>query len=188
VDILREDFEDVLCVSAWTPQFARATHGCLIAEINHSLDPLPEESVFKAWEYTQIGQRNINLEKLTDTSSTWLQTFDVPDTGGEPSNLSISVVTQKPSDFAELLHSLGLPENTAFATSQIVSVGLSETPIGPWTPTLRVRPDVGSSTTVFVSAKATQATPNTVQLVEVNERVEAPVIGGLLYVFLLPQG
>lgn len=187
VDIgAHEDFNDVLCVSSWTPRFERTTHGCLIAEIKHWLDPFPEEAFVDTW-LTQIGQRNIDLYKLPDSSKTWQTSFTVPDFRGEPPDLSVSLITKKPDEFDALLRTLGLPENTNFSASENVSVGLSETATGKWSKSLQLRPNPGTSKVVFFSAKASGTAKNTVQLVEVVEQSGATIIGGLLYVFVLPE-
>jgi hypothetical protein len=187
VDIAaHQDFEDVLCVSAWTPQFDRAIHGCLVAQINHWLDPLPEEEIFKAYQYTQIGQRNIDLQKLPTGPSEWQASFDVPSAEGEPSNLSINIVTERPPDFDALVHSLGLPSSTVFANDEAIAVGLSETPMGARKRSLSVRAPKGETSTVFISATANRRVANAIQLVEVKEVAGNNMIGGLLYVFRLP--
>jgi hypothetical protein len=182
-----EDFNDVLCVSSWTPQFDHAMHGCLIAEIKHWLDPFPEEAQFNTWDFTQIGQRNINLHKLADSATTWQTTFTVPDLRGEATDVSVSVVREKPIGFEGLLSTLGLPDDTAFSTAERVSVGLSEIATGELRSSLQLQPKPGTSTIVFLSAKANGKAESAVQLVEVVERVGPATIGGLLYVFVLPE-
>ena len=179
------NFEDVLCVTPWTPRFDKAVHGCLMAEVQHWLDPYPEADVFDASTYTQIGQRNISLHKLGDTP--WQRSFDVPAAGNEvaTSNLSLAILSAPPADFSGLRASLGLPPQVQFEGTPFLEAGLALSATSNPNSNLQLKVPSGTATKVYVSVRKKAAKPNALQLVQVVERINGVVVGGLTYAFLL---
>src|SRR5262249_33804044 len=108
--------EDVLCVAAWKPQFADNTHVCLVVEIDHPIDPVPASSIFDADTYTQIGQRNLVLNKLATVNFRWQRSFRVPFHPGGGTTVRTRVITERPTNYDDILRVIGLPKDTSFSS------------------------------------------------------------------------
>ncbi len=66
VDLEQNDVQDVLCLIPWIPTIVNDGHECVVAEVIHSLDPLPNPlpDEFDPSNYHQIAQRNLTVLEM----------------------------------------------------------------------------------------------------------------------------
>lgn len=69
------DVKEVLCVVPWVPVIVNNGHECLVAEVIHPADPLPQPlpDAFSPATYRQIAQRNINVLVMSQSMSRVIQ-------------------------------------------------------------------------------------------------------------------
>ncbi len=63
VDLDPGDVQDVLCLVPWVPTIVNDGHECVVAEVIHAADPLPNPlpDEFDPPSYNQIAQRNLSV-------------------------------------------------------------------------------------------------------------------------------
>ncbi|GLU55753.1 hypothetical protein [Dyadobacter frigoris] len=61
VSLAANDLQDVLCLTAWVPEFLNEGHECILAEAFHSTDPLPLSTDFNVSTDRHVAQRNLSV-------------------------------------------------------------------------------------------------------------------------------
>ncbi len=181
-DVAAGAVQEVLCLVPWVPVIVNDGHECLVAVANHTTDPLPSPlpDAFDPPAYRQVAQRNLSV---LAASTRMMLALTI---GGLPRLAKDVRVTAEVGGELDrrTLASLGL-RDVRPADEVCVEVGLHRQsscladgePIGE--AELAVRVPKGSSAATYVAIRARKLPKDQYQLVQIVERNEERVLGGL---------
>jgi len=175
--------QDALCLVPWIPMIVNGGHECLVAVANHPGSPLPNPlpDAFDPPTYPQVAQKNLTV--LVASMRPAMLTLTV--SGLQRADKSVLLTTDLGVELdANTLARLGL-RGLRPAKKPAVEVGLDrerrcvgdKDPIGKGKIELRI--PRGTSTAVYVTVRAKNLAHNEYQLVQIVERSEDKILGGL---------
>jgi hypothetical protein len=184
-DVAAGAAQEVLCLVPWVPVMVNDGHECLVAVATHPADPLPTPlpEAFDPPTYRQVAQRNLTV--LAPGTRTMVAL-----TIGGLARLDkeVRVSTEVGGELnRRTLASLGLRDLRP-AEERFVDVGLhrqagcigDDEPVGEAELSMRV--PRGSSAAVYVAVRAEKLPRDRYQLVQIVERNDEHVLGGLGFV------
>jgi hypothetical protein len=185
-DVPAGSAQDALCLVPWTPAIVNGGHECLVAVANHASDPLPSPlpDAFDPPTYSQVAQKNLTVLVAAMHASM----LSITIAGLQRADKSVTLTTELGGELdAGTLASVGL-RGLRPAKGPSVEVGLDverrcvgdKDPIGR--DRLELRVPRGTSAAVHAAIRAKNLAANEYQLVQIVERVEDKVLGGLCLV------
>ncbi len=183
-DIPAGGMQDVLCLVPWNPIIVNNGHECLIAVANHADDPLPSPlpDAFDPPTYRQVAQKNLTVLAVTKMQAAML-TITV--SGLQRADKFVVLTTEQGGELdAATLASLGLSRLQP-AKESIVEVSIDQKrhcpddDNGHEKDKIKLHVPKGTSTAVHVTVRARNLTENEYQFIQIVERSEDKVLGGL---------
>lgn len=182
-DVLAGGTQDALCLVPWIPTIVNGGHECLVAVANHPSNPLPSPlpDAFDPPTYPQVAQKNLTVLMASMRAAMLTLTLS----GLQRADKSVILTTELGGELdANTLASLGL-HGLRPAKKPGVEVGLErerrcvgdKDPIGKSKIELRI--PRGTSTAVQMAVRVKNLAHNEYQLVQIVERSENKVLGGL---------
>lgn len=193
VDVPAKGSQDVLCLVPWKPVIVNGGHECVLA-VAHSQseepplpDPLPLGFDFDPPSHDEIAQRNLSV----------VSAFAIPIiltiTAGPRSEKDVLISTELGGELSEeLLKELGLVGFEP-AGAEFVKVALNRQPaqVSRWEEApqeLRISLRPGESAGVYVSIRADRLPPEVYQLVNIIEKANGRVLGGITLAAVKDKG
>jgi hypothetical protein len=185
-DITAGGSQDVLCLVAWNPVIVNDGHECLVAVANNSSDPLPDPlpNEFDPPAFRQVAQRNLTVLTASVNASSNAITIE----GWRRADKAVVVTAEVGGALDETtLERLGIKDLQPAKENQ-VEVGLDHQPrcvgkrerLGPNEIELNV--PRGTSAAVYALIRAKTLAEGEYQLVNITERSEDRVLGGLGFI------
>lgn len=175
--------QDVLCLVPWTPVIVNSGHECLVAVANHAGNPLPSPlpDAFDPPTYTQVAQKNLTVL----VASMHAAMLAITVSGLERADKSVIVTTEVGGELdAITLARLGL-HGLRPAKAPAVEVGLDHERrcVGDKDPIVKGKLELhvprGTSAAVYVTIRTKHLAKNEYQLVQIVERANDKILGGL---------
>jgi hypothetical protein len=190
-DIPAGGSQDVLCLVPWNPVIVNDGHECLVAVANHPGNPLPNPlpDAFDPPLFPQVAQKNLTVLAASMHASSHALTID----GWRRADKAVVVTVEVGGQLDETsLQRLGI-KYLQPAKETVVEVGLAlrpmcpgeKEPLGPNRLELQVRQ--GTSTGIYALIRATKLAQGEYQLVNIIERSEERILGGLGFI-VVPEG
>jgi hypothetical protein len=213
-DIPAGGSQDVLCLVAWKPAIVNAGHECLVTVANHSGDPLPDPlpDEFDPPAFRQVAQNNLSVltvdelvptavsgnptnaghETARSTSPNILSALPYAITiqGWQRADKTVEVTAEVGGALDETnLERLGI-KGLRPAQEEGLEVGLDHRPryqgrrerVGP--NKLERHVPRGTSAAVYALIRANKLMEGEYQLVNITERSEDRVLGGLGFIII----
>ena len=196
VDLAAGEQQDVLCLIPWNPIVVNNGHECVVSEVIHSSDPLPNPlpDAFNPPNYRQIAQRNLTVVPVGFKS---LKYFSLPiqvsATTRERKEVVLSI--EPFQDFQEtqqLLAQIGLAKLPP-ARTELVEVGLSTKPLcgerieQPIEKDLKFELKSGTATLAYLVIKPIGKNTCGYQLIHVVERTNNQILGGISFLIYFDE-
>lgn len=123
VDLDPGETQEVLCLTPWIPTIVNDGHECVVAEVIHAADPLPNPlpDAFDPPAYEQIAQRNLSV--LSMTSAMMILPIQISAPAREKKSFEIAVHFAEEID-PKSLHQLGI-RKLKYSDAPLVNAELS---------------------------------------------------------------
>ncbi|MBW4673108.1 MAG: hypothetical protein KME52_03390 [Desmonostoc geniculatum HA4340-LM1] len=191
VDLGAGEQQDVLCLTPWIPIIVNNGHECVVAEVVHPGDPLPNPlpDPFDPPTYRQVAQRNLIVVPLRFKS---LKYFSLPiqvsATARQRKQVVLSVEQVEDSKQTQrLLEQIGLAKLQP-ARTELVEVGLStksmcgEQTDEPIEKDIKLELKTGTARSAYLVVKPIGKSTSGYQLIHVVERTDnQQILGGISF-------
>ncbi|MBN2056911.1 hypothetical protein JW905_18440 [bacterium] len=188
VDLVPGETKDVLCVIPWLPVIVNDGHECLVAELIHSIDPLPYPlpDEFNPPAYHQVAQRNLGVLSMKKRMLVMPIQISAPARKGK--SLVITTETGGMLD-KDSLRQLGLrgyrpAEEITVRTGLSLEGGCDNGRGERWKRTLEMSLKPGTAKAVYLTIQPQELAPRTYLLLHVISSEDKKAVGGITYALI----
>jgi hypothetical protein len=192
VDLAPGESKPVLCITPWIPIIVNNGHECIVAQVSHLTDPLPNPlpDPFDPPSYRQIAQRNLTVVNMIKSLLIHI-----------PIQISSSIRINKTSIISlmeeprvlkeDMLKSIGLANLNEADFTDKLEVGFVENyscDEQPVQKQIKVETKEGTSRAVYLQIKRNNKSSFGYHLINVIEQVDNKIIGGITFVVISQEG
>lgn len=184
VDLAPGEGKDVLCLTPWVPVIVNDGHECVVAEVLHESDPLPQPltDAFDPPHHDQIAQRNLSVLQMTSSMLTMAIQVGAPPR--RPKQVRVRIEMGGKLDRASLAR-LGLDRYRAAAEpGPDAGLGLDPSCDDPGTTEVGLDLDGGTARAVYLRVRGTPVPRREYQLIHVIESDGDDENGGITFALI----